>query len=234
MYMGIRRTSILAILASLAFVLVVYNVGYAQDSARVGGKPDKHKFVNPQPTSIVVKLNPFLILWGSIPYTAEYRLVMEFTTSAKQATQIGVSYIDKSPLLQILLDSGESKNYIMRGGRFELSHRFYINRKDRYAPKGFFVSPHISYASARLSDKYLNSIDYYLRITQFNISVLAGYQWLLSDKFAINIFSGWGYKNNYVEEHYAQQTVIIDSDEFWPNFNSPIKFTLGLYFGWAF
>ncbi|HHZ66178.1 MAG TPA: hypothetical protein EYN38_03575 [Flavobacteriales bacterium] len=225
----------------LILLLLVTNIvsmplrGYCQIEEGAAVVQEKPKFVNPQKVSSVLKMNPFLILWGSIPYSAEYRLVVEFTTSAHQSTQIGVSYIDKSPLLQLFADSsGDIQQLIIKGGRFELSHRFYINDVGKYAPQGFFFSPHISYASAKLSTKYANQLGYYLRVTQFNINALAGFQWLLGGKFAINIYSGWGYKINKLEEHAPQQTIVLDGEDLFPNFSTPIKFTLGVYFGWAF
>ncbi len=223
------------LLLLITYMLLVSQNGYCQVIEEPPDLKDKSIFINPQKISSVFKLNPFLIIWGTIPLSAEYRLVAEFTTSAHQSTQIGISYIDKSPLLSLVPDStGASELITVKGGRFEISHRFFINDKGKYAPQGFYFSPHISYASARISTKYYNSLGYYLKITQFNISALAGFQWLLGGKFAINVFSGWGYKKNKIEEHDPQQTIPYDGEEIFPNYNSPLKFTLGVYFGWAF
>ena len=223
------------LLLLITFILSIPVDGYCQVIEEPPDLKDKSKFESPQKVSSVFKMNPFLILWGSIPYSAEYRLVVEFTTSVHQSTQIGVSYIDKSPLLMLFADSsGDVEQYIIKGGRFEISHRFFINDKGKYAPQGFYFSPHISYASARLSTKYYNSQGYFFKFMQFNISALAGFQWLLGGKFAINVFSGWGYKNNKIEEHAPQQTITYDGEEIFPNYDSPVKFTLGVYFGWAF
>ena len=235
--MRIRRNFRPLPAALILLMLAMPVIGYCQidKPGPLTTDPEKPKFVNPQKVSSVLKLNPFLILWGTIPLSAEYRLVVEFTTSAHQSTQIGVSYIDKSPLLMLFADSaGDSKQLIIRGGRFELSHRFFINDKGKYAPRGFYFSPHISYASARLTTKYANQLGYYINITQFNISALAGFQWLLGGKFAINVFSGWGYKSNKITEHAPQQSIAYDGEEIFPNYNSPVKFTLGMYVGWAF
>ena len=233
--MKIKKHLYFLVVLLMAINVAMPTLVYSQIEEGVEIAKEKPKFANPQKVSSVFKLNPFLILWGTIPFSAEYRLVVEFTTSAHQSTQIGVSYIDKSPLLMLFADSsGDIQQLIIKGGRFELSHRFCINDKGKYAPQGFLFSPHISYASAKLSTKYANQLGYFLKVTQFNINALAGFQWLLGGKFAINVFSGWGYKINKLEEHAPQQSIVLDGDELFPNFSSPIKFTLGVYFGWAF
>ena len=53
----------------------------------------------------VLKTNPLSVLWGSIPLTSEYMVVYEFVTAPQQSSQIGLSYITKSPVLKAFEDT---------------------------------------------------------------------------------------------------------------------------------
>ena len=160
------------------------------------------EIINPQAVNTIIKTNPLTILWGSIPLTAEYRVMVEQTSSKNQSDQIGISYLGKSPVLKLFEDSTEDSNLlIVRGFRFQASHKFYINKLgdllglpfSEYAPHGLYISPHLSYSTAKFSTKFLNSRDVFIRITHFNVNFLVGYQ-LIHDFWALDFFVGLGYK----------------------------------------
>src|ERR1035437_7424203 len=57
----------------------------------------KPVFKSPQEFRKIYKTNFMPILWGPVPYSAEYRLLYETAVSHTQSFQIGVSYLGKSP-----------------------------------------------------------------------------------------------------------------------------------------
>jgi hypothetical protein len=194
----------------------------------------------------VIKSNPVAVLMGQIPFTGEYRAMYEYTKSPSQSSMIGVSYLGKGILIRMIeMDTNFTNRNIklvVRGVRLQAAHRFYLTgigkffSKDyEYAPLGFYISPHISYASAIISSKFLSTYDIFIRATYFNVSLLSGLQMELFDGFVIDAFTGLGYKKNTLYEHYSpgQSRPSKDADDI-PFFNSNIKFSLGFNVGYAF
>ena len=197
---------------------------------------------NPQTVSTVIKTNPLAVLWGSIPFTSEYRFMIELTSSKKQSDQIGISYLGKSPVLKLFEDTIENLNLlIVRGIRFQGAHKFYINKLgiyfglpgSEYAPNGLYLSPHLSYSTAKFSTKFFNSRDVFIRTTHFNVNLLLGYQ-LIREYWALDFFAGMGYKNNIWIEHDQQNSININTSDFGPLYNSPVKLNLGFNVGFVF
>ncbi|HET6245120.1 MAG: hypothetical protein H0V01_14130 [Bacteroidetes bacterium] len=193
--------------------------------------------VNPQPFSVVFKTNPLPILWGPVYFTSEYRIVNEFVVGPNQSSQIGISFLGKSPIFT-LIDNAMSQNgtlkIMVRGIRVQLSHRFYLNRKDTYAPEGFYLGPLFSYSTARFTNKHLNIYNVYIRSTHINLNMIGGYQLILPGDFVIDMFSGFGYKENTWEEHTPPTITPINTDDFGPSYNSNFKIILGFNIGKAF
>jgi len=77
-------------------------------------------------------------------------------------------------------------------------------------------------------------LGYYIRISHFNVNILCGWQWLLGNKFAIDVYSGWGYKDNFWEEHNPQNTISVNTEDMGDIYNSKLKFSLGFSMGLAF
>ena len=197
---------------------------------------------NPQTVNTVIKTNPLAILWGSIPFTAEYRVMIELTSSKNQSNQVGISYLGKSPVLKLFEDTIQNLNLlIVRGFRFQAAHKFYINRPggplglsySEYAPHGFYISPHISYSSAKFSTKFFNSRDVFIKGTHLNINLLFGYQ-LITDFWAFEIFAGLGYKKNSWIRHDQQNNINMNTSDFGNFYNSPVKINLGFNVGVVF
>lgn len=200
------------------------------------------EIINPQAVNNIIKTNPLAILWGSIPLTAEYRVMIELTSSRNQSNQIGISYLGKSPVLKLFEDSIEELNLlIVRGIRFQASHKFYINKLgdllglpySEYAPHGLYISPHLSYSTAKFSTKFLNSQDVFIKGTHFNVNLLAGYQ-LIRDFWALDFFAGLGYKKNTWIEQDQQNSININTSDFGKFYNSPVKLNLGFNVGVVF
>ena len=180
----------------------------------------------------VFKTNPLMPLWGSIPLTAEYMGLYEFVTSPQQTSQIGLSYLTRSPVLKLFEDTvTDIKTVIINGIRGQVSHRFYLLESYFYAPKGLYLSPHISYATVKVSTKYLQSMDAYWRITHFNMNLLMGWQWIKSNALTFDVFVGMGYKENTWEEHHGQKTTTVDTDDMGNWYNRNSKISIGFYLG---
>ena len=203
---------------------------------------------SPQRINTVLKSNPFSIMWGPIPFTAEYKLGYEVTTSARQSSQLTVSYLGKSPLFSLIESdfSNQQNNdirFVVRGFRFQASQRFFIPgiadgfglKISDYAPEGLYIAPHISYSTATISNRYLNQYDVYLRASHFNMNLHLGYQFSLGDRLMVEAFAGLGYKRNWWLERLPNANVQgIDTEELGPLYNGPLRISFGYTFGWAF
>lgn len=204
---------------------------------------------SPHKVRTVIKGNPFSILAGVIPFTSEYRLIAEYAVSKNQATQIGFSYLGKSPFLA-LIESGNNignngfdQKLKVRGYRIQASHKFYLSQfGDRYnksnylAPQGFYISPLISYSSAKIYMQYFQVYDVWIRATHFNANLLVGGQMFLG-KVVIDIFTGIGYKENEWSERLSQTQInYLNLDELGlpPSYSGNFKFSLGFNIGYGF
>lgn len=198
--------------------------------------------------STVLKSNPFSIMWGPIPFTAEYKIGYEAVTGPKQSSQVMFSYLGKSPIFSLLESDlanqqGQDIKLLFQGFRFQGSHRFFAHGLEEalhlgtheYAPEGLYISPHISYSTVRISNKYLNSYDIYIRGSHFNINLNVGYQLFISDRLCVEGFAGLGYKRNWWQERFSSSVVQgIDTQEFGALYNNPVRFSIGYTFGYAF
>jgi len=189
------------------------------------------------PASTVLKTNPYTPFWGPIPFTAEYRLLIESMTAPNQSLQIGFSYLDKSWLLMMMEDSlfqtGQPKLYF-KGYRLQGSYRFYISPKTN-GVKGFYAGPLVSLAVADISYRQRRIPTNYIRVRHFNANMIAGYQWIINDLFAVDVFCGLGYKSNRWFEHSSPFNYkILNTDEFGIIYNSPLKIVCGFNVGVVF
>src|ERR1700752_1910122 len=62
----------------------------------------------------VLKSSPFPILWGQIPFTAEYRLIYETAVNASQSFFVGASYNGASPLDRPIMENDTNLIKIMQ------------------------------------------------------------------------------------------------------------------------
>ncbi|MBL4624670.1 MAG: hypothetical protein JKY42_05975 [Flavobacteriales bacterium] len=222
-----------------AIVLLLNVLAYGQDWKTTN---------SPHKVRTVIKGNPFSILAGVIPLTSEYRLITEYAVSKNQSIQLGLSYLGKSPFLSLIEASTPNNNafnqkFIVRGYRIQTSHKYYFsqlgdkfNRSDFLAPQGFYLSPHVSFSSAKIYNQYLQVYDAWMRVTQFNASLLFGGQLFLGS-IAIDLFTGLGYKKNeWSLRESPTQIIIIDPDDLDlpPSYGGSIKFSLGFNIGYGF
>ena len=222
-------------------ILAVLVIGVASASISKGQKVSADSMMHqadiayPLEYDGVLKTNPLSILWGSIPLTSEYMAVYEFVTAPQQSSQIGLSYISKSPVLRAFQDTiPDLKLLTANGIRMQLSHRFYLLNRYNFAPAGLYFAPHVSYGTVKVSTKHFSSRDVYLRITHFNINLLSGWQWVYHNNYTLDVFLGLGYKDNIWEEHDSQSTISLDNDDVGGWYSGKVKFTIGFHVGIAF
>jgi hypothetical protein len=164
--------------------LIIGTRGYSQDAA------------NQKDFKFTVKTNPLSALGGPlwvtiIPITAEYKVLFEAQTTKKQSIQIGLGYLGSSPLVASIGDLDGDTSIFSTGFHGQLWYKFFLTSDN--APGGFYIGPHVSYASAKLK----NSIekDNYFKATKLNINVVFGYQIISKGGFALDIYTGLGFKN---------------------------------------
>ncbi len=212
---------------------------------------DSLKAANPQKIQTVFKTNPGAIFWGSIPLlTAEYRVIAETTNGINQSSQVGISYLGKSPYIK-LFESDSAINprhekLLISGFRIQGSYRFFFNRwfenfgltdGTLYSPCGFYLSPFISYSTAKITNNYFNTQGIFMMVTHYNINLLSGFQFFIFDNFSFDVFTGLGYKSNIWVQHLKNgvtKQVPPDDLKDIPFYNSPLKISLGINLGYGF
>ncbi|GAB4378799.1 MAG: hypothetical protein Kow0075_09060 [Salibacteraceae bacterium] len=157
---------------------------------------------------IYLKLNPLPILQGTVPYTSEYRLGTELIGSPKVSYQLQGSYVTKSPLFNLVVNSlipGAASAIRFNGFRFQGQVRYYLKPpkvlKDpstMMIPEGFYTAIHGSYASADLRMRNTN----YPRVEfrQAFACALIGYQAMSNQFLGIDMFLGVGVKHNTIRD----------------------------------
>jgi hypothetical protein len=147
-----------------------------------------------------VKTNPLAALGGPfwlviIPLTGEYKGLFEIAVSQKSSVQLGVGYIGPSILINLddltKADAGSEITGIKTSGfRFQGWYKYFLSR-DLKAPEGFYLGPHVSYASANIKNKKDNTQS--IGATKLNINAVIGYQLITSGGFTLDIFTGMGF-----------------------------------------
>lgn len=140
---------------------------------------EKPKKIYPK-QPILIKTNPFAILWGPIPLTSEYKLIVEVPSSRYQSVQVGISIFRKSPVIGIMemqTNSQYDPKLIISGFRLQAANKFYWIRKKFASPFGFFIAPHVSYSNARISIGKSRSLkNAYFDITHYILTCCLAYR----------------------------------------------------------
>lgn len=160
----------------------------------------------------IVKSNPLTTIWGTLPFTAQYRLGVERILGREMTTQLDISYLGKSPLLRLVEDSlfqrtGRRYNFRVSGWSIRLWYKWYLTglmdegRLPRnggdYAPWGYYISAYFSHSYAHLRPRSLNNagpID--LRMRHTNVNLVIGQQYLVLDRVSMDVWLGLGWKQN--------------------------------------
>jgi hypothetical protein len=199
-----------------------------QEDPRIRSDLGPDELVSPQRPEWVIKTNPVRVLWGPIPFTAEYRLNLETIQARYQSMQVGLSYLGESPVLSTLIDAATpqsgnqygSLDIQVRGARFQFAYKYYLRgifswlepsgMLSDYAPNGYYIAPYFSmaYASFRMNKLQVP----FLKATHMNANLIIGRQLFYWGSFATDIYLGVGIKENIWEQqdpinHNARQVV---------------------------
>ncbi len=180
-----------------------------------------------------LKTNPLSALGGPfwvviVPLTGEYKALFEAKVSEKSSVQIGAGYVGPSVLLNLDEFTSEESaiNKITTNGfRVQGLYKFFISR-DLSAPEGFYIGPHLSYASVDIKNKDDESDS--LKGTKFNANGVLGYQLITSGGFTLDIFTGIGF----VSRKWELTGEDFEQDEF--KDKAGVNIPLGFSFGYAF
>jgi hypothetical protein len=133
----------------------------------------------------VLKINPLSL--GLVTLNAQYERALNESTSA----QLGLFY------------SGFSTNFPGEGRlgfsgiSFTPEFRYYLSNASQDAPRGIYVGPYLRYRSLQAFFRDENGTnDGEWELNTIGGGVLLGYQWILGDVFALDIYLGPGLRNN--------------------------------------
>jgi hypothetical protein len=179
-----------------------------------------------------IKTNPLAVLGGPfwitiVPITGEYRVMFEARTLPRQSVQIGLGYLGPSSLIN-LTKLGDSISVSINGFRGQLMYKFFITNDK--APKGFYIGPYFSYATATFKNG--NKSDDNLKTTKMNVAAVLGYQIISKGGFALDIFTGLGFKDLTYSYTAAGTTTRFNLGNLTPK--SGVNVNFGLNFGYAF
>ena len=149
-----------------------------------------------QQTLNVLKTSPFTLLISQIPITGSIRLMYERVLGLKQSTVIGASYVFPNLLFRQLateIYDTFGVNISAHGFRAQIGYRYYLTGKN--APNGLFVGPHISANIVKVNYKEIPDI--WTNIYYLNANALFGFQWLIKGKVGFDIYTGFGYRQNF-------------------------------------
>jgi hypothetical protein len=184
-------------------------------------------------TGAIIKTNPIAILWGPIPYTAEFRLVYENLVVPRQSLLIGASFLGKSMVLTMQEMADTTLQYQAKtkvsGFRIQLEYRYYF--KSKYDENwGYYIAPHFSFSKASFTDGYNGLIGYAWEFRYLDYGLIVGNQTVLSRR-ALDIWCGLGYKKHLA--YWIEPTKTKPTDDFY-DFMPDIKIYFGFNFGIAY
>jgi len=196
-------------------------------------------FSQPEPAEkdfkFTIKTNPLSALGGPfwlivLPLTGEYKALFETAVSEKSSVQLGVGFIGPSVLVNLDdLTSDEEDAEISAiktsGFRFQGWYKYFLSR-DLSAPEGFYVGPHVSFASANIRNK--SDETQKIGATKLNINGVFGYQLITSGGFTLDIFTGLGF----VSRKWEITGTDWDTDTFKDRASVSVPFAFS--FGYAF
>lgn len=195
----------------------------------------KEKIYN---SPLVLKTSPTAFIFGGVfPFTAEYRLMAEITTSRKQSEQIAISILGKSMVLLAVEKMANMPNaFKVSGWRIQYAHKFYLVNRRHHAPFGFYVAPLFSYANAHIAlglNRYYRQT--YFDFRHMNANIIIGVQVGKMNKVTMDLYAGGGYKTNKVYYHYMNNNIIpLKDSDIGISDNSHINVVFGINLGYSF
>jgi hypothetical protein len=204
-------------------VFLTATPGFAQEKAAAPAKDFK----------FTIKTNPLSALGGPlwaivVPLTAEYKVYFEAKTLSSQSIQLGLGYLGTSPLIKSIGDIGGDTSINASGFHGQIWYKFFLT-SDK-APGGFYIGPHFSYATAKVKNTVVT--DNFIKASKLNIHCVFGYQVITKGGFALDIYTGLGFKRRtYDLTNIAGSNVFTDLEI---KDKSAVSVPFGLTFGYAF
>jgi hypothetical protein len=218
----------LLITGVISLALVISSSAQVANSGNSGNTKAKKDF------RFTVKTNPLSALGGPfwilfVPITGEYKILGEAAIAKKVSLQVGASYVGPSVLVnlnKLRTDTATGFQGINVSG-FKVSGMLkYFLSRDLNAPQGFYIGPHISYASAKIKSKEISTD--YVNGTKLNINAVVGYQLITSGGFCLDIFTGMGFvKRTWSFKGNSQGQLDLTN-------KATVSIPLGVSFGYAF
>lgn len=192
-----------------------------------------------QPT--VFKTSPTALLYGGVlPFSSEYRIMVEMPSNRTQSEQIAFSIMGKNIIFnQIDKNTPNSLTnrfgFKVSGWRLQYAHKFYLVNRRHHSPYGFYVAPLVSYTTINIaigSARYLKTAYYDIR--QYNINMIIGAQAGKKNRLTFDVYGGLGYKKNTVYYHSNTFNVKpFDQEDFGAFFNSNVNLVFGINLGFS-
>lgn len=192
-----------------------------------------------QPT--VFKTSPTALLYGGVlPFSSEYRIMVEMPSNRTQSEQIAFSIMGKNIIFNIIDRNTPNSltnrfGFKVSGWRLQYAHKFYLVNRRHHSPYGFYVAPLISYTTINIaigSIRYLKTAYYDIR--QYNINMIIGAQAGKKNRLTFDVYGGLGYKKNTVYYHSNTFNVKpFDQEDFGDFFNSNVNLVFGINLGFS-
>lgn len=211
------KKTVFLLITSLVFISLASPVS-AQGT---GGEKDFRFTIKTNPLSA---LGGPLFIAGIVPLTAEYKVYFEARTAEKQSVQLGLGYLGSSPLVTSIADLSTDTSIVSTGVHGQLWYKFFLTSEN--APDGFYIGPHLSYATAKIKNNKEN--DKYFTASKLNISCVFGYQLITKGGFALDIYTGLGIKNK------KFSSTGFDLGDTFSDWKLDNRTTIGVPFGFSF
>ena len=214
----------------LFFLPAFLSMASAQDTLHKAAGPYEQDPLNH------IKTGPFALLLSQIPFTGEARLLYERVVAPLQASQIGISYIYRTPLLPDTFSL--DPDLVVRGFRLQAMHKFYVVG-ELFDGRVLYLGPLASFNRVKL---YMKDDPYnWFSFNYTNLSLVFGFQEVFFKVLTVDTYMGMGYRYNFMLEkefdEFAPERLPIPTDLPRSNIlspNNPIKFSFAINMGYSF
>jgi len=192
----------------------------------------------------VVKMNPATLLLGPTVISSETGLSYEFSLSKNKSLSLGASALSKNIFIYLAekLDSDSSSvgNVVQVQPKLKISG-FRVQAQYKYIlpmynyPCGLYIGPHASFSTVYFSYQQRGFTNDFYKIIHNNLSLLLGYQHILSNRLFIDLYCGLGYKYNYMFYYKTLNDFKkVDNEFIFTGIPGNVKISLGYYLGYKF
>lgn len=192
----------------------------------------------------VVKMNPAALLVGPTVVSTETGLSYEFSLSKNKSLSLGASLLSKNVFIYLAeklnSDSNSVGNVVqispklkISGFRVQAQYKYLLSFYDY--PCGLYIGPHVSFSTVYFSYQQRGFTNDFYKIVHNNLSLLIGYQHILSNRLFIDLYCGLGYKYNYMIYYKTLDDFEkVDNEFIFTGIPGNVKISLGYYLGYKF